>query len=321
MLAACAAGSLALAPGRAHRLRQRAERFDRMLEALSLDAEAIACVEDRRMRQVLEGVAAVDAIPPVRQAFQILHDDLAPVRLAADVLFPALEKTTQAARETQSGLEIPELELHAARQLFDAIDADGSGGLSRDELHKSGLVCVLDPDLDPDMCQGGVEQEVKRFLTKADLDEDGQISFVEFAIAASSDPRFTDVLTALRPPSVASRAAVNATAEQSGHDDAGRRRKQKTPDERFDEMVATFVEWEEALLDDRGAAGERGGDSGDSGSERSRLERVLDGCFVGAREPAVVGALRIVYADFTALRVVGDLIFKVVREVVERKRS
>ena len=49
-----------------------------------------------------------------------------------------------------------------------------------------------------------------------------------------------------------------------------------------------------------------------------RIRPVL-GCFAGAKVPEVVDALRICYTDFKPLRVAGDLIFKVIGEVFERR--
>ena len=43
---------------------------------------------------------------------------------------------------------------------------------------------------------------------------------------------------------------------------------------------------------------------------------VLAGCFAGARVEGVVTALRIVYEDFSPLRMAGDLIFNLMKKVV-----
>ena len=43
---------------------------------------------------------------------------------------------------------------------------------------------------------------------------------------------------------------------------------------------------------------------------------ILRGCFVGSRNDRVVAALKIVYMDYAALRLAGDLIFKLMSKIV-----
>jgi hypothetical protein len=42
---------------------------------------------------------------------------------------------------------------------------------------------------------------------------------------------------------------------------------------------------------------------------------ILRGCFSGARDEKVVAALKIVYMDYAALRLAGDLIFKLMSKI------
>ena len=109
--------------GLSGRQQRHTDRFDQLLSAVSLGEEALACVDDVRLRHVLVGIAAVDESPPVRGAFQILFTDLPPVRFAADLLFPIIEPVTSEARASSDSLvSIPEAELRAARLLFDAME-------------------------------------------------------------------------------------------------------------------------------------------------------------------------------------------------------
>ena len=74
---------------------------------------------------------------------------------------------------------------------------------------------------------------------------------------------------------------------------------------RFDGMVNEFASWDEdAALAERARA------------RNPRLAEVLDGCFAGARNPSVVRALRVIYEDYRALRMGGDLVFKLMRTLV-----
>ncbi|KAL7528843.1 hypothetical protein ACHAXR_002663 [Thalassiosira sp. AJA248-18] len=83
-------------------------------------------------------------------------------------------------------------------------------------------------------------------------------------------------------------------------------KRQKYSD-RFDEYVATFKLWERKFL----------GNANDEDTERqqSRRMEILRGCFFGAQNAKVVAALKIVYMDYAALRLGGDLIFKLMSTI------
>ena len=131
------------------RLEKRTKRFDGMIERLTLDSATLTCVDDVRLRAVLRGVGEAGRVPDVRSSFQILYEDMAPIRMAADLIFPRLEATCdEATSQSQSlpkstSLAVPMVELDAARRLFDAIDADGGGSISREELEESGLLSII----------------------------------------------------------------------------------------------------------------------------------------------------------------------------------
>ena len=72
--------------------------------------------------------------------------------------------------------------------------------------------------------------------------------------------------------------------------------------ERYDSMVDAFKDWEDLIP------------SGDG-----RMIEVLSGCFYGARNEKIVSALKIVYTDYSALRMSGDLIFKLTSKLVGKK--
>jgi hypothetical protein len=74
---------------------------------------------------------------------------------------------------------------------------------------------------------------------------------------------------------------------------------------RYDEMVASFIEWEHLLPPKE--------------ANESRRMEVVRGCFVGAENQKVVDALRIVYEDYAALRLAGDIIFKLVSTILNRR--
>ena len=85
------------------RLEKRTKRFDGMIERLTLDSATLTCVDDVRLRAVLRGVGEAGRVPDVRSSFQILYEDMAPIRMAADLIFPRLEATCdEATSQSQS---------------------------------------------------------------------------------------------------------------------------------------------------------------------------------------------------------------------------
>lgn len=68
---------------------------------------------------------------------------------------------------------------------------------------------------------------------------------------------------------------------------------------RYDDMLSQFEDWKAFVPEGEGR----------------RLD-ILRGCFVGSENPKVVEALRFIYVDYTALRVSGNFIFKIVSAVM-----
>jgi hypothetical protein len=86
--------------------------------------------------------------------------------------------------------------------------------------------------------------------------------------------------------------------------------------QRFDEYVSTFKYWEQQFLnnekiDDHQTTTTR------TTSNNRRFE-ILRGCFVGARNEKNVAALKIVYMDYAALRIGGDLIFQLMSKIANK---
>jgi len=132
---------------------QQALRLRSMLEAVCVGDAALALVTDPRERTLLRGVRAAAAEPEVVEAFTILYEDIAPIRIAGDLIFRPLERRVRAAHASEveirssSKLAYQPEELAAARRLFDLVDADGSGTIDREEApgpppHSAALHCT-----------------------------------------------------------------------------------------------------------------------------------------------------------------------------------
>mmetsp|Transcript_26572 Transcript_26572/g.56526 ORF Transcript_26572/g.56526 Transcript_26572/m.56526 type:complete len:506 (+) Transcript_26572:73-1590(+) len=95
-----------------------------------------------------------------------------------------------------------------------------------------------------------------------------------------------------------------AKATHNGSSNACKKRQRHS--ESFDGYVSKFQLWERKFLGN--------GDAKIEPPQSRRLE-ILRGCFFGARNAKVVAALKIVYMDYSALRLAGDLIFKLMSKI------
>jgi hypothetical protein len=80
--------------------------------------------------------------------------------------------------------------------------------------------------------------------------------------------------------------------------------------QRFDEYVSTFKYWEQQFLNS---------ETIDHLTPNNRRFEILRGCFVGARNEKNVAALKIVYMDYAALRIGGDLIFQLMSKIANKQ--
>ena len=89
--------------------------------------------------------------------------------------------------------------------------------------------------------------------------------------------------------------------------------------DRFDEYVSTFKLWERKFLLGNNNGNNNLDDVGRQQQKSStRWFEILRGCFVGARNERNVAALKIVYMDYAALRIGGDLIFQLMSKIANK---
>lgn len=289
-----------------------AARFEAMLTACCLPASAIECIDDPKQRTIFRGVKAASEVPAVKNAFSIVYQDLGPVRVAGDLIFNQLKKSASLAAENVKDLDADQSldALTAARTLFDVIDENASGRLDREELLNSPAMLALlraGSGSSDSVAELDDAELVDAFVAATDADGDGEISFIEWARTAldPSDPALADAL-----------AKVSEQAEATAS--TGAKRKRQTYAQRFDEMLATCLEWEAAYAQVDADCAEEGiePDECPTGSEEDRLRLVLMGSFQGARCEPVAAALRVCYEEYSPLRFGGDLIFRVLKRVV-----
>ena len=292
----------------------RRAKFDAMVASVTLSPRAIEFIDSEKQRLLFKGVLAASEQPMVVDAFAIVYEDLGPVRVAGDLIAKQLSKVATSANEraAASGDVAALSALAASRNLFRLIDSDASGSLDRDELLRSPVL------LDRIRAEGESDQAaVERFMSSADTDDDGQVSFVEFASAAASEPRLQMADLAL---DAALRAASESQGVAIGGGSGGGKRSmfgRKAPGERFDDMLAECAVWEAQLDCTPDACDLPGDDDGGGGGDGDdRMLLVLKGAFAGSRCAQISDALRVCYLEYSPLRLGGDLIFKLLKRIV-----
>jgi len=191
--------------------------------------------------------------------------------------------------------ELSRKTIKLGKTAFEAIDRDQSGTISRDEVSDE-ILKVFGFD------------SVSEFMSTVDDDNNDEISFEEFMVAlikTTDDAKESineilamnnDIGCEIVEEYDSSCVSVPPDAYAKYND-------------RYDNMLSTVSTWETQL----------GGEEKKSASEMGRTERILYGCFAGAKDEEVVEALRAVYVDFTALRMAGDIIFKLLTKYLNSK--
>jgi hypothetical protein len=140
------------------------------------------------------------------------------------------------------------------------------------------------------------------FLHTMEKDEYGKLNFEMFMIGLQrcTDKSCDDVSCEVKNvlDEIIKRMSVYEDKKTTQNDQA------KKHSEKYDMMVRSFKEWENLMP-----------------SGESRMIDVLRGCFVGARNDKIVSALKIVYMDYSALRIGGDLVFSLMAKLITNKRK
>jgi hypothetical protein len=283
-------------------------RFDAMLVDFRAHSAAdINLVASPRFRGLLSGTSAAINNQEVMVAFKVLYEDLGPVRVAGDLIFSKLEREVTKSKASTAATTVRALGrddscVVSARKVFDAVDADASGTVSSQELLSSDLLRSLGQCADCTCDKKGSCQSVAKFMDDIDKTHpEGEIHFDEFLVAAHHLLYEGDASISLFGGEDDSEELVDELLN-GREGDIGLEKADKYS-KRFDAMCAEFETWDNGESSSKAAA------------RNPRLALVLEGCFAGAKQPDVVNALKILYMDFLALRMAGDLIFKMMRKL------
>jgi hypothetical protein len=272
----------------------------------------IQSVPSPRMRTLFEGVKASAGEPEVYRSFEVLFTDFLPIRVAGRLIYKRLLKTmaeSQALRKEQvekvalqTGLDQQEVDMLRIAFLSIAQEnhyKDGQVFLSKQQLEESGIGDIVMKDIG--------YTSIDAFFDVLDTNSDGRLSFEELMMGLHSYA----VETCFEDPECNPSQVLHELLMPLLHEDRQNHNrildaKHQRYSDQYDRMIDAFSEWESDFIDISG--------------EGRQLD-ILRGCFVGAKNAKVLEALRIVYVDYSPLRVGGNLIFKLMSALIKSRQS
>ncbi|KAL1498705.1 hypothetical protein AB1Y20_014016 [Prymnesium parvum] len=292
---------------------QATQRYESMLARFREHSAAdIELVSSPRHRALLRGASAAIDDEAISAAFRVLYEDIGPVRVAGDLIFQKIDGVVSQSKRTSEAASVRALGrteecVVAARAVFDAVDADASGSISKEELLRSELLRSLGQCADCSCGKEGSCESVAAFMRKIDTEHpDGELRFADFLVASHQFLYAGDTSGKMFGGSENAEAIVDALlAGRDGCEEGRAGRAEARHAAKFDEMCEEFASWRsDAAL-------------ATAQARNPRLALVLEGCFAGSANPSVLDALKILYVDFAALRLAGDLIFRLMRKLVK----
>jgi hypothetical protein len=281
--------------------------FRELLEGILYTESEIEAVVNPRMRAILEGIAASYYEPAVYRAFEVLYQDYMPLRMAGRMVYRRLRDVMEESREYKLSqmkcatetTGMPWTEAESCWSTFIRLGESQRLSLKKLKTFMGKTTCdYLDVET--------VEEAIDRICPN---DQNESLSFEQLMVGLLNGGR-------KNLPSDAEQSTTSNFLQQVLDKDRVLRAegsnfssrldpKHRKYNDRYDDMLEQFGRWKAYIPNGEGR----------------RLD-ILRGCFVGSEKPAVVEALRIIYVDYSPLRLSGDWIFKVVSTImgsVERR--
>jgi hypothetical protein len=310
------------------RLTKLEVEFRDLLEHFTNYTESdLLSLRDPRMRTLFRGVAASAVEPPVYRAFEVLYEDLYPLRLAGRLVYKMLKELmvkSQHEREAEVAFVVNETglagdDVEATRLAFVSVAAElnGDAYLTRYQLERIDVltdvaVNILNYESVEELLDQLEQYSHSHKLSASDSRHQhqhqhrhphGKLSFIDLIVGLQRCAEEMCGVEACNPAAVMQHIMIDLKSHPPTAVNVALDEKRRKFSDRYDEMLTQFMEWEEIMPDGEG-----------------RRMDVVKGCFVGARNQPVVDALRIVYVDFSPLRVAGDIIFKLVSGVMRARQ-
>jgi hypothetical protein len=295
--------------------------FDNMIGELYFSKEDIASIGNVRVRAILEGIIASDNEPAVYRAFQVLFQDLYPLRVAGRLIFKTLkELTTKSALQQKYDVELVSIktgldpnQIQDLRQMFIGVASKLNGDMYLTK-HQLATEAIFLTDVATDVMGLNNIQELFDYLfdnenntnnndlsTNDNLQQ--QLTFPQLMIGLQSGIVDTCGLDQCDPQVVFEQLLIEIHERMPLPQSFQLSNDSIKYNDRYNEMVYQFRQWQHLIPQ--------------TGTGR-RLD-VVRGCFVGADNSKVVEALRTVYVDYAAFRFAGDVIFNLVSSVLRMR--
>ncbi|GAX24344.1 hypothetical protein FisN_4Lh465 [Fistulifera solaris] len=292
-----------------HELTELGQEFRQILSDFTqYTARDILCLRDYRTRVLCEGVIASADEPLVYRAFEILFEDLYPLRVAGRIvakkLFNVIEESIQdhereVAEVTETtGLAQKDVEGARLGFLSVAIPLNGKPYFTVDQLLKTAIASTIVDTLGFD--------NPRVFLERINSQTSGRLQFSELMVGLHKCAEELCALEDCNAAQTIHKIVVDLVEFPSALPSEKDAKRQRYSD-RYDDMVHAFRQWEGRIPEN----------SPDMGRRQERIMEVVQGCFRGAENKYVVNALRILYTDYSGLRVAGDLIFGIVSKLMK----
>jgi hypothetical protein len=261
--------------------------FRELLEGILYTSKEIEAVTNPRLRAIYTGVAASYYEPAVYRAFEVLYVDYRPLRVAGRIVY----------RKLKEGME--ESKVYRQSQIEAVLATTGMSLEAAESSWFAFIRLAKDKEIPVEKVESLIDGRALELLESCNKEEvlsalntDGKktLEFEEIVqrLNACTDVSPGQLLQKL------TNFESSETLELSGVD-----RRRVKYNQRYDDMIVKFGEWKAFIPDGEGR----------------RLD-ILRGCFVGSENPKVVDALRVIYTDYTALRLSGDWIYKVVSTIM-----
>jgi hypothetical protein len=292
--------------------------FRELLEGILYTPKEIESLLNPNMRSILEGISASYHEHAVYRAFEVLYEDYVPIRLTGRIVYKQFRKVMDESKQYQES------------QISTVMEQTGMSRSSIEECWSTFIQIVDRRTISHDELQNYIKEPQTMQLILAGINNDNDdddsgsvsISFEQLLTSLHNinNLRHNDNFgTGKNNNSENSMdgnillQALKLNFNNKNNLDSNNSKKRKKYIQRYDDMIIQFRKWKPLISTSSSSSSDDNDDDDNENDEGpSRPMQVLKGCFVGSENPAVLEALKIIYVDYGALRLSGDMIYKLV---------
>ena len=291
--------------------------FRELLEGILYTPKEIESLLNPNMRSILEGISASYYEHAVYRAFEVLYEDYVPIRLTGRIVYKQFRKVMDESKQYQES------------QIRTVMEHTGMSRSSIEDCWSTFIQIVDRRTISHDELQNYIKEPQTMQLILAGINNDNEdddsgtisISFEQLLTSLHNinNLRHNDNFGSKNNNSENSMdgnillQALKLNFNNRINLDNNNSKKRQKYIQRYDDMIIQFRKWK-PLISTTSSSSSSSDDDDDNENEEgpSRPMQVLTGCFVGSENPAVLEALKIIYVDYGALRLSGDMIYKLV---------